>query len=139
MWQSWQNKILREAAKFGYKSDEAEFYEQELNEQNIVKHGVEFRPFKAGSLTGWNVYLPSGDLIGFIKKGQHTKTSSGPSQLMVGSNGNYDKKILNYWHEKSGYVPNNLSPSVTNLIGPPAKMLETIAQWIVSNPGKIKV
>jgi len=110
--------------------------ETEISEQNIVKNGVEFRPFKAGRLTGWNVYLTSGYSIGFIMKGYHSKTSSTPSQLMVGSNGNYDKKILNYWHEKSGFVSDNSNPSVTNLIGSPTKMLETIAKWIVSNPSK---
>ena len=138
MWQSWQNKILLEAAKHGYKSETAEFYEQELSEQGVTVHGVEFKPFKAGRMTGWNVYHPGGGLVGFIEKGTNTKSGSTPSKLRVAGSGrdNYDKLILNYWHPKSGYTPNGLNPSVANLMGLPAKMLETIAQWVINNPTK---
>lgn len=146
MWQSWQNKILREAAKHGYKSETAEFYEQGLN-GDYKKFRVgefSFWPFKAGRMAGWNVYHVSGGAlgpqVGFIEKGFHSKTSSTPSKLRVAGSGptNYDKLILNYWHDKSGYVPNNLNPSVANLIGSPAKMIETISKWLSANPTKWK-
>lgn len=137
MWQSWQNKILREAAKFGYESKTAKFYEQELSEKVVVIRGVAFKPFKAGRMTGWNVDL-GGSIIGFIEQGTHTKSSSTPSKLRVAGSSptNYDKLVLNYWHPKSEYKPTGLNPSVSNLIGPPATMLEMIARWVTENPGK---
>lgn len=152
MWQSWQNKILLEAAKHGYKSETAEFYEQELDEdyRKFTVGEFSFWPFKAGRMAGWNIYHVSGGgiirdpkegrLVGFIEKGVHSKTSSTPSKLRVAGSGptNYDKLILNYWHDKSGYVPNNLNPSVANLVGPPAKMIEAISKWMSANPTKWK-
>lgn len=145
MWQSWQNKILREAAKFGYKSGAAEFYEQELSEdyKKVSIKGFQFWPFMAGRMSGWNVYYsdPKESIpIGYIEKGTHTKSSSVPSKLRVAGSSptDYDKLVLNYWHPKSGYKPNGLNPSVSNLMGPPAKMLDAIAQWMIDNPTKWK-
>ena len=138
MWQSWQNKILLEAAKHGYKSETAEFYEQELDEQVKTVQGVKFAPFKAGRLTGWNVYHPGGGLVGFIEKGTNTKSGSTPSKLRVAGSGpdNFDKLVLNYWHNNSGFIPQGKNPSVTDLIGTPAKMFDNIAHWIVNNSTK---
>lgn len=147
MWQNWQNKILREAAKYGYKSEEAEFYEQELNEQEKVVKGVTFRPFKAGRMTGWNVYGPKGDKatpVGFLEKGVSTKTTTTPTKLRVMDKdsvygASYNKLVLQFWpaSKVSGVSIPPSSGQVTNITGDPKKMLDMIADWILKNSDKI--
>lgn len=147
MWQNWQNKILREAAKFGYKSEEAEFYEQELSEQNVTVRGVEFRPFKAGRMTGWNVYAPQGKMltiVGFLEKGVSTKTTTTPTKLRVMDNdsaygASFNQLVLQFWpaSKVSGMSIPPKSGEATNIVGEPKKMLEMIADWILKNSDKI--
>jgi len=141
MWQNWQNKILREAAKFGYKSEEAEFYEQELDEQAKTIKGVKFEPFKTFSFNGWEVYHPKVGMIGFVKAGVKTRSTTVPSGLYVmdkskPQDGGYNLRILNVWPEsaKPHVTP---TANIPNLFAPPAKTLDVIAQWLIQNPDKI--
>lgn len=146
MWQNWQNKILREAAKYGYKSEEAEFYEQELDEQAKTIKGVKFVPFKTFSnFKGWEVHYPNVGMIGFVKAGVKTRSTTVPSGLYVmdkskpqdgGYNGGYNLRILNVWPEsaKPHVTP---TANIPNLFAPPGKTLDVIAQWLIQNPNKI--
>jgi hypothetical protein len=141
MWQNWQNKILREAAKFGYKSEEAEFYEQELDEQAKTIKGVKFEPFKTFSFKGWEVHYPNVGMIGFVKAGVKTRSTTTPSGLYVmdkskPQDGGYNLRVLNVWPEsaKPHVTP---TANIPNLFAPPGKTLDVIAQWLIQNPNKI--